>query len=93
MSASFKTAFAHSVPFLMVMGDITMCWMLLWRAVIASAKLEAGAKKKDAAFYEGQIKNAEFFIQTILPVTMGKMEAINFGSNAAIEIKEESFGE
>ncbi|MBU3914556.1 acyl-CoA dehydrogenase [bacterium] len=93
MSASFKTAFAHSVPFLMVMGDITMCWMLLWRAVIASAKLEAGAKKKDADFYAGQIKNAEFFIYTILPVTMGKMASIEYGSNAAIEIKEESFGE
>ena len=29
--------------------------------------LEKGAKKKDAAFYEGQIKSAEFFRSKIYP--------------------------
>ncbi len=93
MSAQFKVAFAHSVPFLMVMGDVLIAWFLLWRAVVASDALEAGAKKKDLAFYEGQIKNAQYFMQTVIPVTLGKMEAIALGSDAAIEIADESFGE
>lgn len=93
MSEKFKTAFAHSVPFLMLIGDIIIAWMLLWRAVIATEKLDAGAKKKDAAFYEGQLKTAEYFIQTIIPTTFGKMEAVKIGCDASIEISDEAFGE
>jgi acetyl-CoA dehydrogenase-like protein len=93
MSAKFKTAFAHSVPFLYMMGDVILAWFLLWRAVVASEKIEAGAKKKDVAFYNGQLKNAEYFIQTIIPVTLGKMDAISIGCDAAIDIDDESFGE
>jgi hypothetical protein len=93
MSAKFKVAFAHSVPFLMVMGDVILAWFLLWRAVVASKALEARTKKKDVAYYQGQIKNVQFFLQNIIPITLGKMEAITFGSDAAIEIENESFGE
>ena len=91
MSPEFKTAFAHALPFLYAMGDTIMAWMLLWRAVVAARKLD-GAKKKDAAFYEGQIKTADFFINTELPVTMGKMNAIETSTAAAIEIADEGFG-
>jgi hypothetical protein len=69
-----------------------MAWMLLWRASIASQKLQDGAKKKDTAFYEGQIKSARFFINTILPVTIGKMETIIEGEAAAVEISDAGFG-
>ena len=92
MSADFKVAFAHALPFLQVMGDTIMAWMLLWRAMVASEKLAAESKKKDIAFYEGQIKTAEFFINTELPLTVGKMEAIQGGCAAAIEISDEAFG-
>jgi len=92
MSPDFKIAFAHSLPFLYAMGDTIMAWMLLWRAVVASQKLNNGAKKKDIAFYEGQLKTADFFIQTELPLTMGKMEAIQGGCAAAIEISDDGFG-
>ncbi len=93
MSAKFKTAFAHSVPFLMAMGDVIIGWLLLWRATVASDQLEAGAKKKEISFYEGQLKTAEYFMQTIIPTTLGKMDAIAFGCDAAINIADESFGE
>ena len=92
MSPDFKVAFAHSLPFLYAMGDTIMAWMLLWRAVVASQKLNSGAKKKDITFYEGQLKTAEFFIRTELPLAMGKMEAIQDGCAAAIEITDEGFG-
>jgi hypothetical protein len=92
MSSEFKVAFAHSLPFLYAMGDTIMAWMLLWRAVTASQKLTGNPKKKDKAFYEGQIKSAEFFIKSELPVTMGKMNAIETSTTAAIEIADEGFG-
>jgi alkylation response protein AidB-like acyl-CoA dehydrogenase len=91
MSPEFKVAFAHALPYLYTMGDTIMAWMMLWRAVVAAQKLN-GAKKKDAAFYEGQIKTAEFFIKTELPATMGKMNAIEGSCSAALEISDEGFG-
>ncbi|MBW2564954.1 MAG: acyl-CoA dehydrogenase, partial [Deltaproteobacteria bacterium] len=92
MAPNFKVAFAHALPFLYAMGDTIMAWMLLWRAVVASEKLAAKPKKKDIAFYEGQIKTAEFFINTELPLTSGKMDSIKGGCAAAIEISDEGFG-
>jgi len=92
MAPDFKVAFAHALPFLYVMGDTIMAWMLLWRAAVAYEKLAAKPKKKDIAFYEGQIKTAEFFINTELPLTSGKMDSIKGGCTAAIEISDEGFG-
>ena len=91
-SEKFKTAFSHSLPFLYAMGDVIMAWMLLWRAATASEKLAGKVKKKDRAFYDGEIRTAEFFIRTELIVTMGKLAAIEGGCSAAIDIGDEGFG-
>jgi alkylation response protein AidB-like acyl-CoA dehydrogenase len=92
MSSEVMTAFAHAYPFMEVSGDVVMSWLLLWRATIAAEKLENGAKKKDAAFYEGQLKSAEFFVHCVLPVTLGKMDAILATNSAVVDIAEDSFG-
>ncbi|MDZ7579965.1 MAG: acyl-CoA dehydrogenase [Deltaproteobacteria bacterium] len=92
MSPKVLNAFAFAHPFMDVCGDVILAWLHLWRAAVAVAALEKGAKKKDAAFYEGQVKSAEFFIHTILPVTHGKMKAILETNGAAIEIADEAFG-
>ncbi|ACL05070.1 Acyl-CoA dehydrogenase domain protein [Desulfatibacillum aliphaticivorans] len=92
MSPDFKIAFAHSVPFLDVFGDMVMAWMLLWRACVAAEKLGEMAKKKDLAFYEGQIKTAQFFCETVLPVTEGRMKSIKNFSPAPLEMDEAAFG-
>jgi alkylation response protein AidB-like acyl-CoA dehydrogenase len=92
MSPEVLTAFAFAYPFMEVSGDVVLAWMLLWRATIAARKLEKGAKKKDQAFYEGQVKGAEFFTQTVLPVTQGKMRSILATNPAAIDISEDGFG-
>jgi len=92
MTPEFKKAFAHAFPFLEVMGDVTMGWMLLWRAVVASEKLQEGAKKKYISFYEGQIQSAKFFINTVLPVTHGKMVSIKDFDGSAVEIEDAGFG-
>jgi hypothetical protein len=105
LSPDFKVAFAYAKPFLDVMGDVCMAWMLLWRATIAVPKLEklAGgldpgarvakaAKNKDLVFYEGQFQSARYFINSLLPITMGKMNAIEAGDPASVEIPEAAFG-
>jgi alkylation response protein AidB-like acyl-CoA dehydrogenase len=92
MSEKALDAFAYAYPFMEVMGDVTMAWMLLWRASIAAKRLEEGAKKKDLAFYEGQTRSAEFFIHSILPVSMGKMNAILNCNDAITRISEDAFG-
>ena len=92
MSPQVMVAFAHAYPFMEVSGDVVMAWLLLWRATIAAEKLDDGAKKKDVAFYEGQLKSAEFFVNCLLPVTLGKMNGILATSSEAVDISEDSFG-
>ncbi len=91
MEGKIKEAFAHSLPFLHAMGDTIMGWMLLWRAVTAAPKKET-AKKSDAVFYEGQIKTAEFFLNTVLYQTLGSLDSIKATCAAAIEIPDDGFG-
>jgi hypothetical protein len=95
--------FAH--PFLEVTGDVTFAWMHLWRASVAAPKLakKVGSldkdaiaakalKNKDAAFYAGQIESAKFFINTLLPSSYGKMDAIAEGDSSVEDILDVSFG-
>jgi alkylation response protein AidB-like acyl-CoA dehydrogenase len=91
-SENSLNAFANATPFLDVTGDTLMGWMLLWRATTAAEKLAGKPKKKDVAFYEGQVKSAQFFINTILPVSMAKMSVINTTDASVMEISEASFG-
>jgi hypothetical protein len=92
MSGNLLTAAAHAHPFLEVCGDVMVGWMLLWRARIAAEALVAGGTEKHTAFYQGQIKNSEFYSQVMLPAALGRMEAILSGSSAAIDIPEDAFG-
>ncbi|WP_028313656.1 acyl-CoA dehydrogenase [Desulfatibacillum aliphaticivorans] len=86
-----KTSFASAFPFMEATGDVIMAWMLLWRSNIA-VKAQEKAKSKDKAYYSGVIKTAEFFIYNVLPVALGKMDAMNEGNGAAIEIPDDCFG-
>ena len=90
MSDKILNAFAFAHPFMEVAGDVVMSWMLLWRAQIAVSAEKP--KKKDMAFYEGQVKSAEFYINSVLPATLGKMNAVLGTNGAAVEISEDAFG-
>jgi alkylation response protein AidB-like acyl-CoA dehydrogenase len=98
-------AFGFAKPFLDTMGDVCVAWMLLWRASIAapglqkaagsldpSARRQAAAASKEAAFYEGQIQSASYFINAILPVALGRMAAIQSGEPAVVQMPEAGFG-
>lgn len=83
---------AFATPFLEVTGDVIMAWMLLWRASIAQDCMEKKPQKKEHEFYTGQLKSAQFFIGSVLPVTHGKMMSIINFDGAAMEISDTSFG-
>jgi len=38
------------------------------------------------------LKSAEFFVDSILPVTLGKMDVILTASSSAVDISEDAFG-
>jgi hypothetical protein len=77
--------------------------MLLWRAKVAAPRLDALcaeaadpseliAGNRQAAFYDGQIRTARFFIRSLLPVTRGRIEAVVNGEGAAVEVDDKGFG-
>lgn len=101
MSPKVMTAFSFSHPFLIALGDVCMGWMLLQRAIKSISQLDGSLEpterkkmaraNKKIAFYEGQLHSAQFFINSELPVTMGKFDAIAASDDAAVEILEVSF--
>ncbi len=92
MSEKYSSAFAHAHPFLEITGDVTLGWMHLWRAIIASHSLETAKKEKEKSFYRGIITSATFFIETVLPVTDGRMMSVQGLSSAALDMEDQSFG-
>jgi len=105
MANKRKTAFVFAHPFLEVVGDVIMAWMHLWRAVTAVPCLEKivgtsfqeidgemATKNKEVAFYDGLLKTSDYFIKTMLPVTMGKMDSILSASSSAVDMHATSFG-
>ncbi len=105
LSPEFKTAFSAAYPFLDAMGDVIMAWMHLWRASVAAPALakivkdlqgeklkKKIAKNKHAAFYDGQVKTAAYFIDSLLPVTLGKLNAITGQDHTIVEMDDRSFG-
>ena len=104
-SPSVMAAFAHANPFMDISGEIMMAWMLRWRAAVAAPELlkitgdadkekrtQIIEKNKAAAFYDGQVQTARYFIKTILPGTLGKMDVVTETDGAAVEITDVSFG-
>jgi alkylation response protein AidB-like acyl-CoA dehydrogenase len=75
---------------LMAVGDIITAWLLLRQADIASEKLAAGAGK-DAAFYEGKIASAHFFIENYLPHITADRKIVEGTDNSIMEISENAF--
>jgi alkylation response protein AidB-like acyl-CoA dehydrogenase len=75
---------------LMAVGDIITAWLLLRQADIATAKIAAGAGK-DAAFYEGKIASAHFFVANYLPHIAADRKIVEATGSAIMEISENAF--
>ena len=100
-------SFLTATPFLDATGDVLVAYFLLWSALVAEEKLDKIFKKKkiddsekqkefiqknaQAAFLVGKLESARFFIGNMLPITDGKLSAIEWGDQSAWEISERSF--
>ncbi|MCK5096813.1 MAG: acyl-CoA dehydrogenase [Desulfobacteraceae bacterium] len=91
MSEKYATAFANAHPFLEATGDVVMGWMHLWRSLTAVKALGKKSGKKDQIFYGGIVTSARFYMETVLPVTQGRMASVQALSNAALSMDEASF--
>jgi alkylation response protein AidB-like acyl-CoA dehydrogenase len=100
--------YLKATPFLEAFGDVIIAWFLLQGSNVAQEKLNELFEKKgagdpeaqrkliddnaDAAFYSGKIQSAKHFVSAVLPVTVGKLEAIKWNDISPWEIREQSFG-
>ncbi|GAA2249581.1 acyl-CoA dehydrogenase [Kitasatospora cystarginea] len=81
----------NATRLLMVSGDVVVGWLLLRQAVVALAKLEAGAAGKDVAFYQGKVAAARFFVRNILPTVASQRQIAEGVDNEIMELAEEAF--
>jgi Acetyl-CoA dehydrogenase C-terminal like len=97
----------ESAPLLEIFGDVLLGWLHLWQAEIAAEKAEklyseAGAKKREdraslvernpeAAFLEGKISTARYYIGRLLPIVAGKVEALKQKETSPLDIPDAGF--
>ncbi|MEU9043115.1 MULTISPECIES: acyl-CoA dehydrogenase [unclassified Kitasatospora] len=81
----------NTTRLLMVSGDVVVGWLLLRQAVVALAKLEAGASEKDIPFYQGKVAAARFFAKNVLPTVTPQRVIAEGIDNEIMELAEEAF--
>ena len=58
---------ANATLYLDVFGRVTVAWIWLRQAVVAQRALDAAAPEQDAAFYQGKLQAARYYIECELP--------------------------
>ncbi len=71
MSADPLQWASYTFPALMCFGDVTVAWRLLDLAVIAHQAVGEG---RGSPFHAGKIMQATYFVGTILPLTLARLE-------------------
>lgn len=83
---------SNATPFLMMMGQVVMAWLLLWEAGVAHEKLAApDGGGRDKAFYKGKLATARYFIKHVLPEVDATAKAIKSEDLSMMEIADEAF--
>lgn len=76
--------FAISTRFLEMMAEVTLSWLLLDAAIIASEALEDLKDPADEYFYKGKIASAKFYIRNVLPGVRCKADIIACEDDSAL---------
>ena len=84
-----NAAYAGSVPYLMLAGNLVCGWQMARSLLAAEALLSAG--EADSAFMQVKISTAVFYATHILPRTCGLRTSIVDGSTAAMAVPVEAF--
>jgi alkylation response protein AidB-like acyl-CoA dehydrogenase len=83
-------AYSWATPYLAVAEDISVAWMLLSQATVASEKLKAGDAAEEA-YLTSKISTAKFFISSVLPQVAGWLDAIGDNDDTFLQMKSEYF--
>jgi len=79
---------SYTYPALLCFGDVTMAWRLLDMALIAKNKMDAG-KKND--FLTGKLMQAAYYVETTLPLTLGRLDTCVRNGREVESMPEEAF--
>jgi hypothetical protein len=79
---------SYTFPALMCFGDVTLAWRLLDLAIIAQRVLDEG---RGNAFYAGKVTQACYFVGTMLPLTMARLDICIRSGREIVEIPNEAF--
>ena len=87
-TATEDSFLAHSwaSPYLEIVGDLVMGWMLIWQAAVASGK--AGNGNGDEIFYAAKILTAKFYAGSLLPAVYGKIAAIRKNDRSLLQMTD-----
>jgi len=80
---------AVSVPYLKLWGTVAGGWLMARAALIADAKLSAGAG--DADFYRAKIATARFYAEHILPQAAALSTEVVDGASSVLALTEAQF--
>ena len=83
-----NAAYAGSVPYLMLAGNLVAGWQLGRSLLVAEDKLAAG---EDAAFMTAKIATARFYAEHILPRTQALRDAIVEGADSVTALALDLF--
>jgi alkylation response protein AidB-like acyl-CoA dehydrogenase len=81
----------ESVPFLFVVGDVLVGWLLLRNAEVALNALDGEPTDRDRAFYRGKVAAATFFAKNVLPRLTAERKIIEAVDLTVMDLREESF--
>ena len=79
---------SYTFPALMCFGDVTMAWRLLDLGIIAKQAIDEG---RGNAFYEGKVMQASYFVGTMLPLTMARLDTCIRSGREIVEMPNEAF--
>jgi len=83
-----NAAYAGSVPYLMLAGNVVAGWQLARALMAAEDALAAG---EDVDFMRAKISTARFYAEHILPRTSGLRDAIVEGADSVTELALDAF--
>jgi alkylation response protein AidB-like acyl-CoA dehydrogenase len=83
-----NAAFAGSVPYLLLGGNLMAGWQMARALMVAEDRLAAG---EDAAFMTAKIATARFYAEHILARAPGLRDAIVEGADSVMALAEEAF--
>ncbi|MFN3415608.1 MAG: acyl-CoA dehydrogenase [Caldimonas sp.] len=83
-----NAAFAGSVPYLMLAGNVVAGWQLARALIVAEDRLAAG---EDTAFMQAKIATARFYAEHILAKAPAARDAIVEGADSVMGLDIEAF--